>query len=178
LRQTNQGSIAARRTGLFAAQGDYVLFLDSDDLVPPQKFFIQLSALRTGNFDLVYGDMARVATTENHDEPLFIPSETLTQSTEPADFFLRVQPAPHNQIYRRDYLIKHLRQPLFPAERRLDPAGDVWLYYNLCVFPAKIGKVDAPVAAVGVHEEDRYSRKWEKLGLSSREVMEAFAHRC
>ena len=178
LRQENQGSIVARSTGLLAAKGDFVLFLDSDDLVPPHKFSVQLAALRAGNFDLVYGNMARASLAGDEDEPVFTPSETLAQATEPADFFLQIQPAPHNPIYRREYLIKHLSQPLVPPERRLDLAGDIWLYYNLCIFPAKIGRVDTPVAAVGMHEEDRYSRQWEKLGLSALSVMETFARRC
>ena len=72
-----------------------------------------------------------------------------------------------NPLYRRAYLLSPLATPVVPGERRFDPAGDVWLYYNLCTNPARIHKVDAPLAAAGVHTEQRYSHHWEKLGVAA-----------
>jgi glycosyltransferase involved in cell wall biosynthesis len=53
LRQSNQGSIVARQKGLFAAQGEYVLFLDSDDLIPPEKIARQVDGLIREKWDVV-----------------------------------------------------------------------------------------------------------------------------
>ena len=49
LRQENQGASIARETGIRAAKGDYILFLDSDDWIEPDaaELFVR-KALETG----------------------------------------------------------------------------------------------------------------------------------
>jgi len=177
VRQPNQGSIIARQTGLLAARAEWILFLDSDDLIPPEKFPGQLGAIPDGGCDIVYADMAR-AHLEEPDILRYEPAEILARTEDPAEFFLCIQPAPHNPVYRRSYLLSRLADLLVPAERRFDPAGDAWLYYNLCIHPARIVKVDAPLAAAGVHAELRYSHHWEKLGVAALGIMESFGQRC
>jgi hypothetical protein len=46
IRQANQGGTAARNTGIQAAQGDYLTFLDHDDLMLPSKLERQVSLLQ------------------------------------------------------------------------------------------------------------------------------------
>ena len=177
LRQVNQGSIIARQTGLTAARGEWILFLDSDDLIPPDKFTTQFGALPVPGCDIVYADMARAILT-SADVIRYEPAEVLARTDDAAEFFLCLQPAPHNPLYRRAYLLPLLAKPLVPSERRFDAAGDIWLYYNLCASPARLHKVDAPLAAAGVHAELRYSHHWEKLGVAALGIMESFLAHC
>ncbi len=56
IRQVNQGPGVARNTGLLASSGLYIQYLDSDDLLHPQKFELQIAALDSNpNADLAYG---------------------------------------------------------------------------------------------------------------------------
>lgn len=175
--QPNQGSMVARHTGLLAARGDQVLFLDSDDLIHPEKLSRQLAAMRAADADISYSDMAEYVLGPDG-EPVFQPAQRLDVAPNPIDFFLRVQPAPHNPIYRRDYLLRHLAPPAIPMHRHYDPVGDIWIYFNLLLHPARIVKVDAPLTAIGRHDEGRYSGHWENLGLASLRLMEDFLAAC
>jgi glycosyltransferase involved in cell wall biosynthesis len=177
LGQPNQGSIVARMTGLAAARGEFVLFFDSDDLVHPDKYVLQVEAMRDAGADISYSDMANYRL-DAEGEPVFAAGDELGRVENSLNFFLRLQPPVHSPMYRREYLTSHLNEPLIPARRQYDPVGDVWLYYNLLPFPARIVKVDAPLTALGQHEENRYSNNWEKLGLAALRLMEDFHAAC
>jgi GT2 family glycosyltransferase len=56
LRQENQGQAAARNTGISHTRGDYLCFLDADDILLPTKTASQVDYLdRHPEVDLVYG---------------------------------------------------------------------------------------------------------------------------
>ncbi|MCS4086116.1 glycosyltransferase involved in cell wall biosynthesis [Salinibacter ruber] len=51
--QENQGACAARNRALTHAQGQYIQYLDADDLMPADKIEVQMRALRSGPPDSV-----------------------------------------------------------------------------------------------------------------------------
>lgn len=53
----NKGACQARNTGLDAALGEYVAFLDDDDIWQPNKLELQVAALESKNADICYSDM-------------------------------------------------------------------------------------------------------------------------
>jgi len=177
IRQANQGSIVARQTGLREACGEFVLFLDSDDLIAPEKIRLHVARLRTAAADVCYDDVGEPQPgAEDLESPRTRTHLPLVHTIE--ELALRVQPAPHGPIYRRAYLNRAIAKPLLPPLRQCDSVGDIWLYYNLCIFPARIVKIDAPLTLPGQHEEARYSYHWERLGFASLGVMESFMQRC
>ncbi len=60
LEQENQGPGAARNNGYMHATGDYIQFMDSDDLISLNKLEIQVKALEEVNADLAYCPWIRV----------------------------------------------------------------------------------------------------------------------
>ncbi len=59
-RQENRGAPAARNHGREAAQGDYLLFLDSDDVLPRDAVNTLRQIITTEGVDAAYGDVLRV----------------------------------------------------------------------------------------------------------------------
>ncbi len=56
MRQANRGPGRARQTGLEASRGEFVQYLDSDDLILPRKFEVQVAALKAStNCAVAYG---------------------------------------------------------------------------------------------------------------------------
>ena len=57
IEQLHAGIGAARNTGIAAACGEYLAFLDADDLWTPSSLSLRLSALQERSADIVYGQV-------------------------------------------------------------------------------------------------------------------------
>ncbi|MBD2593974.1 glycosyltransferase family 2 protein [Nostoc spongiaeforme FACHB-130] len=178
IRQNNQGSIVARNRGFREAKGRYVLFLDSDDLLHPDKLVVQIKHIEETQSDVCYTDEAVTTLQGNYTDLVFKPKRVLSTVQESARFYLQVQPLPSNPIYKKSYLDKYLTKPLVSANRLYDSVGDVWLYYNLAAYPAKITKLNGYYCVYGEHEGERYTNHWENLGVASLALMLAFSKNC
>ena len=60
LRQPNGGLSRARNTGIDAASGDYLAFLDSDDVLPPTAYELLLGTLERTRSDFATGNVHRL----------------------------------------------------------------------------------------------------------------------
>ncbi|QIK63021.1 glycosyltransferase [Leucobacter viscericola] len=109
LKKPNGGLSAARNTGLDAATGEHVTFLDSDDIVPDGVYARMLEVLRQSDSDFITAAPYRFSARHRHARP-FVRSEDLffesrqglTLDDHPE--YLRDFTA-WNKIYRREFFV-------------------------------------------------------------------------
>lgn len=63
--QNNTGVSVARQNGFELSRGNFIQYLDSDDLLHPGKFEIQMQALIIQRADIAYGDFERFSENNN-----------------------------------------------------------------------------------------------------------------
>lgn len=177
-RQQNSGLLFARLAGLARATGRYVLFLDSDDLVTSDKLIAQVSAMDRDHADVSYTDTARTTLLGDYDTLALTLDGSLTATSDAAEFFVGVQPAPHCPIFRLTYLDEIVRTACFPPSPLYNPVAEIWFYHNAAPRPGRVVYVPGPRAIIGQHPDARLTNHWERLGVASLAVMEAFARTC
>ncbi|MDQ3047220.1 MAG: glycosyltransferase [Bacteroidota bacterium] len=57
IHQVNSGPQVARNNGIEKSKGDFIQFLDADDLLEPEKLKVQTEILQNQQADIVYSDM-------------------------------------------------------------------------------------------------------------------------
>jgi glycosyltransferase involved in cell wall biosynthesis len=175
VRQANQGLLYARLAGLEAATGRHLLFLDSDDLVGPDKLRRQIEAMDRTGVEVSYTDTAGCELAGPYADLAPVADAPLADTAEGAAFFITVQPVPHSPIFRTEYLRAVVARAFFPPSPLYNPVAEIWFYHNAAPRPARVLRVPGPDAVVGVHPGARLTNHWERLGAASLAVMEAFA---
>lgn len=125
IHQPNGGLGAARNTGMEAAKGDYLLFVDSDDTVSPETLKTLSAEIDKTNADMYVFDYVYVTQSgEQPGEPRqsAVTGEIQTLATEPA--LLLDSPSACFRLWKRD---------LF-ADGSIRFPGRVW-YEDLCTTP-------------------------------------------
>lgn len=104
--EVNKGISAARETGLNAATGEYILYVDSDDYIAPDMLELLISRANETEADIVYCDFYEV----KNGQQLYV--DQSLKVTEPALItaaMLRQEIvwAPWNKIFRRSIAVEH-----------------------------------------------------------------------
>jgi len=111
IEQANQGLSVARNTGLIQAKGEYILFVDSDDLLVPDSVAPLLHLVRDSSSDLLIADFVKLNNQEILKYKPSHKSEIRTETKTGSELFQNdLDP---NQcyvwrtIYRREFLIRN-----------------------------------------------------------------------
>ncbi len=176
--QANQGLLFARLAGLPEATGEFVLFLDSDDLIGPGKFRDQIARQEEEGADVSYSDHAEVDLTLPPIERVPLNVHNSTDTSDVLELMLRVQPVPHSPVFRNAFLQSALASPIVPALPAYNPVAEVWFYHNCALQSGSAIKIPGIHSLVGRHEGPRITQNWERMGFAATAIAEAFVENC
>lgn len=104
--KTNKGAPLARNTGFAASHGDWIQFLDSDDILEPDKIGKQMELIKDDRRKVAYGPWRRYRVVKG--EKIFSPAEQtepLPDNEDRLTLMLRGWFCPpHSYLYPRDVL--------------------------------------------------------------------------
>ncbi len=162
------GPSAARNVGIAQATGDWIAFLDDDDVWAPGKLAAQLAAAELHGTDWVYCGMVSV------DLSLRIvhgvrpePPETLTRGLPIRN---RMPGGPSNVVVRRDALVK---TGAFDEAMRHHEDWDLWLRLAQTGRPALVVE---PLLGYGLHTGNTSSGGQAMLGADLERIERRYAH--
>lgn len=108
IHQENAGQGVARNTGLAAAHGEYVLFVDSDDWIEPDLVETAFAAAKKFDAEMLIFDLQATDAQGNsvYRSAQKIPTNTLLSAKTDKSFLL-TDPSPCNKLLKRSWLLEN-----------------------------------------------------------------------
>jgi hypothetical protein len=78
-------------------------------------------------------------------------------------------------MFRTDFLRDVVQRAYFPPSPLYNCVAEIWFYHNAAPRAARAVHVPGPLTVSGIHPSARLTNHWERLGVASLAVMEAFA---
>jgi glycosyltransferase involved in cell wall biosynthesis len=144
----NRGLGAARNTGIKNSQGEYIAFLDADDVWLPQKIEIQLKKLNELNADLIFSNWY-IWEPENDTKIKAFDSDFIKDKKDLLKFFIKKNFGnPSTALLKKSSLNI---VGLFDESLKSSEDYDLWLRF--CQKGMKIAFVDQPLIYYQVHPD-------------------------
>lgn len=185
IRQENRGVAAARNTGIRHAQGEYLAFLDADDLWTPEKLAKHIEHL--DNSPAVGVSFCRSAFIDELGEPLGIYQITKLKGITPLDLLCRtpigngsvpvIRRETLEDIAFQDNLYGTVEKFYFDDDRQLHPSEDVECWLRIAMKTKwLISGIAEPLTLYRVNSQGFSAQLMKKLKSWERMLEKAHAY--